>query len=101
MFDLFRSRDKAVRYLIGGILGIVALSMVTYLIPNYQNSNATPTNPIIFEVGGEQVTASDAQAAFQQSSQGRLPPELMEVYFPQFVDQMLMIKAAVFQAKQM
>src|SRR5262249_35716473 len=101
MFDLFRSRDKAVRYLLGGLLTLVALSMVTYLIPGYGTNYGTDTNMVLATVGGEKITAAEAQQIFQKSTSGRIPNEMLEIYFPQFLENMVREKAAIYIAKDM
>ena len=85
MFDLFRSSDKIKKYILGGLLTLVALSMVTYLIPNYNLGTTTTDNPVLAEIGGNKITSLEAQQLFQKYSQGKIPPELMEIYLPQFV----------------
>ena len=53
MFDLFRSRQKAVRYFLGAILMVIAVSMVITLIPGYGTSaNNTSADPVIADIGG-------------------------------------------------
>ena len=47
MFDLFRSRDKAVRILLGALLVLVALSMLTYLIPTYDTGSGSPDGQVV------------------------------------------------------
>jgi peptidyl-prolyl cis-trans isomerase D len=101
MFDLFRSSDKVKKYVLGGLLTLVALSMVTYLIPNYNTGTTTSDNPVLAEVGGKKITALEAQQLFQKYSQGRIPPDLLEVYLPQFVEQMVSERAALYEANRL
>ena len=70
MFDLFRSRDKLVRYMLGGLLVIVAASMVTYLIPGFATNTGTPS-ATVFEVGDHNYTVQDVQQGFQRLVQGQ------------------------------
>jgi peptidyl-prolyl cis-trans isomerase D len=58
MFDLFRSRDKAVRIVLGALLGLVGLSMVTYLIPSSGlDPTSAPDSTVVATVGKEQLTS--------------------------------------------
>ena len=94
MFNLFRSSDKLKKYLLGGLLTLVALSMITYLIPNYNTGTTDTTNPVLANIGGKKITALEAQQLFQKYSAGRIPADLMEVYLPQFVESMISQRAA-------
>jgi peptidyl-prolyl cis-trans isomerase D len=98
MFDLFRSSDKVKKYILGGLLTLVALSMVTYLIPNYSLGTTNTSNPVLAEIGGQKLTSVEVQQLFQKYSNGRIPPELLEIYLPQFVEQMISQRAALYEA---
>ena len=62
MFDLFRSRDKAVRILLGGLLVLVGISMLTYLVPNYNTGGARPNDAVVAEIGKDTITLPKCSA---------------------------------------
>jgi peptidyl-prolyl cis-trans isomerase D len=101
MFDLFRSRDKAMRYVLGGVLGLVALSMVITLIPGF-GSTGRPAEQVVADVGGEPITAREVQVLISQMTKNRqFPPEMIQIYIPQLVDQMVAERALAYQAERM
>ena len=100
MFDLFRSRDKAVRLMLGGLLLVVAISMLTYLVPNY-DTNGPVSNMVLATVGGEDVRADEVQRVVQNYTRGKqLPPEMIPIYIPQMVDSIITDRAMAYEAKR-
>ncbi len=101
MFDLFRSRDKAVRIMLGGLLLLVALSMLTYLIPSY-GTGADPNDVIIAEVGKDTITLPEVQRLVQNYMRGRqLPPEILPNFLPGMIDQMVTDRALAYEAQRL
>jgi peptidyl-prolyl cis-trans isomerase D len=104
MFDLFRSRQKAVRYMLIGLLSVVALSMVTYLIPGFggtQNTSAT-NDGVLADIGNTKLTAQDVVTAMQGIMQrGTLPPDMLDVYVPQVVDEMVQQRAIAYEFERL
>src|SRR5690348_16003523 len=99
MFNLFRSRDKAVRYLLGGLLVLVSLSMLTYLIPSY-NTGSSGTDIVVAEIGREKITEPEVRQNLQASMRGRnMPPEFLPHFIPQLVQQLITERALVYEAK--
>lgn len=102
MFNLFRSRAKAVRYLLGAVLVVIAASMVWFLIPGGGFGGFGGNQNTIATVGKEQITTQDLQRAIQNITQGRsLPKGLLAMYVPSIVNQLIETKAMAYQARQM
>ena len=101
MFDLFRSRDKLVRIVLTGLLGLVGLSMVTYLIPGSgtTTTGAPADTTVVATVGKEDLTTQQVSRIVQNMTRNRqLPPDLLAVYVPQIVQQMISDRAMAYEA---
>ena len=101
MFDLFRSRDKAVRIMLGGLLVIVAISMLTYLVPSY-DAGTVGSGTVVATVGSDDITATDVQRLVQNTMRGKqLPPDMLPIYLPQLVDEMITNRAMAYEATRL
>jgi peptidyl-prolyl cis-trans isomerase D len=103
MFDLFRSREKSVRLLLGVMLVLVAASMLIYLIPGgFGNTGITGDN-VIAAVGNEKVTETDVQRQIAMATRGQtnLPKGVLAMYVPNIVNQLIEQKAMAYKAKEM
>ena len=101
MFDLFRSRDKAVRIMLGGLLLLVALSMLTYLIPSY-NTGSGGSDTVVAEVGKEAITVPEVQQVIQMNMRGnRLPPEMMAYQAPRIINSIVTERALAYEAQRL
>jgi peptidyl-prolyl cis-trans isomerase D len=100
MFDLFRSRQKAVRYMLIGLLSVVALSMITYLIPGFGTgtTKANDNDGTLAEIGTQKLMAQEVVTAMSSIIQrGQLPPDMVDVYVPQIVDEMVQQRAIAYE----
>ena len=100
MFNLFRSREKAVRIMLGGILGVVALSMVMYLVPGYGlNNGTTADDSVIAEVADQKLTTQQAFTDFDAIAQQRqIEPQMRGTYFPQYLSAKVAYMAKAYEA---
>lgn len=103
MFDLFRSREKSVRILLGVLLGLVALSMLVYLIPGGPGSGGISSQNIVAQIGGDKITTTDVQRAIQNVTRGQtnLPKGLLAMYIPTIVNQLVEEKALAYKAREL
>lgn len=103
MFDLFRSREKTVRYLLGAVLGIVALSLVITLIPGYGGGGmGGGDQQLLAEIGDDKLGIAEARQLISREIQGnRIPRGTEAIYIPLIIQQMIADRAVAYQARKM
>lgn len=100
MFDLFRSRARSVRLLLGALLVLVALSMLTYLIPNYGSAGGGEV--VVAEVGDDVLHIQDVQKILQQQLRSRqMPQSMLPHMVPQVVESMVTERALAYEAERL
>lgn len=99
MFDLFRSRAKTTRYLLGGLLILVALSMVVTLIPGYGTPGSSDS--VVAKIGNQTLTATEVQHRIQMAMRERsIPADLAPVLLPPFINEMIADRAIEYEAER-
>ncbi len=102
MFDLFRSRAKIVRYMLGAILLVVALSMVVTLIPGFVGASYSDDSNVVAEIGDQVLTSAEVQQQIQtQLQNNQFPREMIGNYVPVIINQMITNQAIAYQARRM
>jgi len=99
MIRFLQSPGKVKKYLLGGLLVFISITMLLYLIPQ-GGSNITGQPNILARVGDDNITIEDVarRAEEFQRSQGRqIAPAMM----PQLVDYMITDRAQLLQAQRL
>src|SRR4051812_2067408 len=103
MFNLFRSREKSVRYLLGAILVVISLSMLLYLIPGGPGGSSIANQNVIASVGDQKITVGEVQGALERmmGAQPNFPRALLAAYVPTVVSQYIDMYAKAYEAKRL
>jgi peptidyl-prolyl cis-trans isomerase D len=101
MFNLFRSREKATKYLLGGMMLVLAASMLTYLTQTGLTST-TDGDQVLAEIGDQRITVQQAQSEINRIVQsGRVPADSVDLILPQYLDDAVQQRAAMNEFKKL
>jgi len=107
MLKTIQQRDKDgkrwVKIAMTIFLGLICLSMLTYLIPGLMSGPVGGASPdAVASIGGHSITVDDFQREFAQATQNQSVPTMMRgIYAQQILDQMIFQQALDYEATRL
>src|SRR5580693_2301329 len=86
-------RNRWVKIGMSVLLGVICLSMLTYLIPGMGSAALTNSPDAIATVGGQNITGTDVQRQLNTALHGQSVPDVLGLYAKQVLDQMILKQA--------
>src|SRR5215470_642345 len=103
MIKFLQTPTKAKKFVLGGLLVVVAVMMVITLIPGiFDSLTNTAGRGVYARVGGHDVTTADVDRTAQQMArQQRLPAEFVSFIRPQAANQLITKYALIAEARRL
>jgi peptidyl-prolyl cis-trans isomerase D len=101
MAGAFDNQKTGVRILFGVIIGMLALSMLLYLVPQGPDSAQTTTD-VVAKIGDQTVTLADINQRLSEIRQNNpIPRQLESLYANQILKQLVFQKEVEYEAKRL
>jgi peptidyl-prolyl cis-trans isomerase D len=101
MAGAFDNQKTGVRILFGVIIGMLALSMLLYLVPQGPDSSQAPGD-VVAKVGDQSITLSDINQRLSEIRQNNpIPHQLEGLYANQILKQLVFQKEVEYEARRL
>ncbi len=95
------SKKTGVRILFGVVIGLLALSMLLYLVPQGPSSAETSTD-VVARVGDQNISNADVHDKLDEiRKQNNIPKQLESLYARQILNQLIFQKEIEYEAKRL
>jgi peptidyl-prolyl cis-trans isomerase D len=102
MIKFLQSGNKAAKYILAGFLLILAASMVTYLIPTFNDSNVKGDTGVVASVGGREIHREEIARLVQAQARGNQIPEFyMPIMRQQALKQLIQQAEIQYESERM
>ena len=102
MAGAFDNQKVGVRILFGVIIGILALSMLLYLVPQASNTSGETSTDVVAKVGDQSVTLAEIHEQLNQIRQrNQIPQQLEGLYAKQILNQLVFQREVEYEAKRL